>query len=125
MFRIPIEDVRLDIKNTELYDKYCKMIRKIGINELYLGGGFPDLVELSSNYFFECIPGIGENDDTYYCSELSLYFKDDNLELIGSRRACFGKNANRRKSKQFFNECRKIIDANNFITDSYQLLLKR
>ena len=31
MFRIPIDDVKLDIKDTELYDKYYEMIKKIGI----------------------------------------------------------------------------------------------
>ena len=89
MFRIPIDDVKLDINNTELFDKYYEI------------------------------------DDIYYCSEFSLYFKGTNLELIGSRRACFGKNANRKKSNKYFNECQKIIDTNNKITDSYQLLLKR
>ena len=125
MFRIPIDDVKLDIKNTELFDKYYEMIRKIGIKELFLDGNFPGLLELSSNRLFEYIPGVCENDDIYYCSEFSLYFKGPDLELIGSRRACFGKNANRKKSIKFFNECQKIIDTNNKITDNYQLLLKR
>ena len=125
MFRIPIDDVKLDINNTELFDKYYEMIRKIGIKELFLDGNFPGLLELSSNRLFEYIPGVGENDDIYYCSEFSLYFKGPDLELIGSRRACFGKNANRKKSNKYFNECQKIIDTNNKITDSYQLLLKR
>ena len=125
MFRIPIDDVKLDIKNTELYDKYYEMIRKIGIKELFLDGNFPGLLELSSNRLFEYIPGVCENDDIYYCSEFSLYFKGPDLELIGSRREKKKKNANRRKSNKYFNECQKIIDTNNRITDSYQLLLKR
>lgn len=125
MFKISIDDVKLDIKNTELYDEYYEMIKKIGIKELFLDGCFHGLLELSSNKLFEYIPGVCENDDIYYCSEFSLYFKGSDLKMIGSRRACFGKNANRRKSNKYFNECQKLIDTNNKITDGYQLLLKR
>ncbi len=75
MIKIPVMDIKLDIENLELYDKYFELIKNSDIKYVYVGGDIKGSRELTNNYFFRAVPGKDGNDAFFYCDDLAIYFE--------------------------------------------------